>query len=159
MQGIELLTAAAGDTLTASFVGTSKADGIRMESESQMQFDIDYTPHASNVGNAGCYAEWELLYTKQNGAPSNIAGEPETLAWKSYVVESDVAVTPGAGGTFTSEFLIKRWRAYADDTDAKDRDPCFSVPLGFRRVKLLVREVGASSNFGTFRASVGRQRI
>lgn len=159
MQGIELLTTDAGDTLTDEFTSTSIANGVRVESESQLQFEIDYTPHEDNVGNAAVYAEWELLYTSQNGAPQTIAAAPETLAWKSYVVESDLAVTPGAGGVFISEFLIKRWRAYADDTNGKDRDPCFSVPLGFRRVKLSVKEVGMGTSFGTFRAAVGRQRI
>lgn len=156
MQGIELLTAASGDTLTDTFASTSIANGVRMESESQLQFDIDYTPHASNVGNVAVYAEWELLYTKQNGAPQTIAAAPETLAWKSYTVEYDISVGSGA---FVSGFLVKRWRITADQTDAKDRDPTFSVPLGFRRVKLLVREVGMGVNFGTFRAAVGRQRI
>ena len=156
MQGIELLTTDAGDTLTASFAETSVTIGVRMESESQMQFEIDYTPHAANVGSATTYAEWELLYTKQHGDPVTVAGASESLTWKSYTVEVDLSV---GSGVFVSEFLIKRWRAYANDTDGKDRDPTFSVPLGFRRVKLSVREVGAGSSFGTFRAAVGRQRI
>jgi hypothetical protein len=156
MQAFQLLTAAAGDELTASFASTSVLNGVRTEHGSQLQFDVDYTPHASNLASATCYAEWELLYTKQNGAPADALGAPESLTWKSYVVESDVAV---GSGVFASEFFIKRWRAYANDTDGADRDPTFSVPIGFRRVKLQVREVGAGGNFGTFKAAVGHQPI
>lgn len=155
MLSIQLLTADAGDTLTATFTDTSKAP-ISVESESQLQFDIDYTPHADNVGVATCYAEWELLYSRTPSLPVNPAGDPATQAFKSYVVENDVSV---GSGVFVSEFLIKRWRAYADDTDGKDRDPTFSVPLGSRAIKLSIREVGASTKFGTFRAALGRQKI
>lgn len=153
---IELLTAATGDTLTATLTNGSVTNGVRVDSESQFQVFIDYTPHASKVGDASVYAEWELLYTEQAADYADVSGGSGTITWKTYTEETTLAETATIR---TSGFLIKRWRAYADDTDAKDRDPTFSVPLGVKRVNIKMMEVGMGTSFGKLIAKVGHQCI
>ncbi|MBX4215408.1 hypothetical protein KW797_00435 [Candidatus Parcubacteria bacterium] len=155
---IELLTASAGDTLTAAFVkcGGASSKGIRVDCESQLQFFVDYVPDVSNATSA-TYAEWELIYTEQPADTADTSGGSATITWKSYVEEVTDPAT--AEPLKISSFWIKRWRAYANDTVNKDASPTFSVPFGVKRVNLQVKEVGMGSSFGTFTAKVGHQRI
>ncbi len=158
---IELLTASAGDTLTAAFVESSVTKGVRIDSHSQLQFFLDYTPHASNTTNA-TYAEVEVLYTEQAADFADESGGSGSFTWKSYTVEETTVEedpTTGAGAVSVSEFRVKKWRVRANDTTKKDRSPTFSIFLGCKRVKLNLIEVGASPNFGTLKASVGHQDV
>lgn len=155
---IELLTAASpGDTLTASYVkcGGASSKGVRIDSHSQLQFFLDYTPDASNA-TASTYAEVELIYTEQPADTADTSGGSNSFTWKSYTVEvTESAAEPA----YVSGFYIKTWRIHANDTANKDRSPTFSLSLGCKRVNLQVKEVGAGSAFGTLIAKVGHQDI
>jgi hypothetical protein len=153
---IELVTAAAGDTLTATAAVGSVSRGIAIGSEPQLQVFIDYTPHADNVGNAAVYANIELIYSEQAPDYEDVSGGSGTRTWKSYVVEEALSV---GSGLFISEFLIKQWRVHADNTDSKDRDPTFSVPLAAKMVNLKIWETGMGTKFGAIIGKIGHQPL
>ena len=152
---IELLTASAGDTLTASLARVSVAAGLRVDSHSQFQVFAQYSPHAAN-GTSATYCDIEVQYTEQPSDTADVSGGSGTVTWKTYTVESAIA---SAAAYYTTEFLIRSWRIFANDTVNKDRWPTFSVPLGAKRISALIVEQGAGGNFGTLVLKVGHQAI
>jgi hypothetical protein len=153
---IELVTATAGDTLTATATLASVSRGIAIGSEPQLQIFIDYVPHAGMLGNHAVYANVELVYSEQAPDFEDVSGGSGTRTWKTYTVEEALSV---GSGLFISELLTKQWRIFADNTANKNLTPTFSVPLAAKMVNLKIWEVGMGTSFGALIGKIGHQPL
>ncbi len=117
---------------------------VRCDSESQLQFHVNWTPHASWLADHTKYLSVQIIYS--------LTPAVDAASWRTYVEEID-------NGDGTNEFQIKSWKIYADATDLADRAPTFARPLTCKRATLQFLEVGTSASNGTVTATCAKQPI
>ena len=149
---VENLTVTGGQTLTADYAPTSKSFAV--SSKVSLQFQVDYTPHASAAPYADtkyleCYIEYTFEKDTQGTAGHSI---PAAASWRAYTEELD-------NGDNSSSFFVRTFRVYSDNVENQDRAPLFTRPLLVRRARLQVKEVGVSPNFGTVAVRATAQAI
>jgi hypothetical protein len=127
---------------------------IRADSRSQLQFYIDYNPHAGQVAVEACELYVQVLYAIDAADTEAASGGSGSFTWKGYTEEVDQ-------GDGSSLFEIRTWRVKATGTENFDRDPTFSRPIAQKRVKCRVKEVGQSNvlQLGTYSIRAAAQSI
>lgn len=144
---IEPLCAALAVNSSTWVEATSLAQGkgIRVDSAPQLQFHIDYHPHAHWVTNPDTtYLEVQLLFSR---TPSD-----DAVSWRTYCEERDL-------GDGSNDFVIKTWKIYTNGTANADLSPTWARPLTAKRVSFQFMEFGTDTRNGTVDAWIASQPI
>lgn len=150
----QLLTVAAGQTLTGAFVASSRS--LRLESKSSLQVELLYVPHADTVAAAADskYVDvyLELTNVKDTQAISGMS-DPADADWHPYKEEVD----DGAGN---STMMVRHWLILSTDGTAQiDLSGVFSRPVFVNRARLRMKELGVGSSFGKLIVKASAQSI
>ena len=125
----ELLTAAAGDTLEATWTESSVDLGARVDSKNQFEFFIEYTPIAAEITAGTAELHVRVLYTDEPADKEDESGGNGTISWKRYMVTADRATPPT--GVLEKDFKIKEWTIPADDVGADAADSAILKKVHF----------------------------